>query len=75
MNERNVKILCLVLLIIGLAGFILQVFIFEKPDGNLGFILGMIEVACISGGVTKLCQLSKEFKKGLFEFLKIIFRF
>lgn len=75
MKENHEKILCSILFILGLTGFIMQVFVFERPDGNLGFILCMIEVACISGSVTRLCQLSKEFKKGLFKFLKIVFRF
>lgn len=63
------------LLIIGLIGFILQIFVFEKPDGNIGMILCMIEVTFITSSTIRLCQLSKDFKDEFFKFLKVIFRF
>ena len=63
------------LMIMGLVGFVLQIFVFEKPDGNFGMILCMIEVALISGSGVRLCQVNKEFRNGLIKFIKILFRF
>lgn len=75
MNEHNQKIICGILFILGVIGFILQIFVLEWPDGNLGLFCCLMEVACIIGGAIRLCQLSKDFKVGFFRFLGIFFRF
>lgn len=75
MNESYQRTICSILFILGLALFILQIFILEWPDENLGLCCCLIEVACIIGGAIRLCQLSKDFKDGLFRFLGIFFKF
>ena len=75
MTKRNSKVVYGLLLTIGLLGFILQIFIFEKPDGNFGMVLCMIESALIVSSTVRLYQLSKGFRGWLSEFIKIIFRF
>lgn len=75
MSESRLKIFYGILLIIGLLGFILHIFVFESPDGNLGLTLCLIEVTFIISSTIRLCQLSKDFKKSFLDFLKIIFRF
>ncbi len=74
-SKKKWKIIYSIFFVLGLCGFILQIFVFEKPDGNIGFILCLIEVGCISGSTVRLCQLSKDFKDGFLKFLKIVFRF
>ncbi len=54
--KKQTKInLCIILLLIGLLSFILQVFIFEAPDGAIGFLLCLISVYLIIGSIIKLC--------------------
>lgn len=73
MKRKNKIILCTILLIIGLLGFILQVFVFEAPDGILGFILCLTNVYLIIGSIIKLCKLSKLFKNTLLDTLDLLF--
>lgn len=75
MKENYQITLCSILFILGLVGFVLQIFVLEWPDGNLGLCCCLIEVACIIGSAIRLCQLSKDFKDGFFRFLGIFFRF
>lgn len=62
MKKENQIIICTILLVIGLLGFILQVFVFEAPDGVLGFILFLFCVYLILGSIIKLCKLSENLK-------------
>ncbi len=73
MKRENQIVLCTILLIIGLLGFILQVFVFEFPDGTLGFILCLINIYLIIGSIIKLCKLSKKFKSTLLDTLDLLF--
>lgn len=75
MRKLNKKTVYGLLLVISLLGFILQIFIFEKPDGNFGMILCMIETGLITSSTVRLCQLSKEFRDGFQKFIKVVFRF
>lgn len=68
MKENYQITLCSILFILGLVGFVLQIFVLEWPDGNLGLCCCLIEVACIIGS-------AKDFKDGFFRFLGIFFRF
>ena len=67
MSEKRQKILCGMLLAVGLTTFILQVFVFQKPDGNLGFVICLACVYLIIGSVIRLCKLSERFKHNLFQ--------
>ncbi len=73
MKRENQIILCSVLLAIGLIGFILQIFVFEAPNGTLGFILCLLNIYLIIGSIIKLCQISKRFKNSLLDILDLLF--
>lgn len=72
--KRQTKInLCLILFIIGLFAFILQLFVFEAPDGVLGFLLCLTSIYLIVGSIIKLCQLSTKVKNSIFDILDLLF--
>ncbi len=72
--KKQTKInLCIMLLLIGLLSFILQVFIFEAPDGVIGFLLCLISIYLIIGSLIKLCQLSTNIKTWIFDILDLLF--
>lgn len=73
MKKENQIMLCAILLVIGLVGFILQIFIFEAPDGFLGFILCLLNIYLIIGSIIRLCKLSKKFKNTFLDVLDILF--
>lgn len=73
MKKKNKIILCLILLIIGLLGFNLQIFVFEAPNGILGFILCLFNVYLIIGSVIKLCKLSEKIKNNILDVLDLLF--
>lgn len=73
MKKEKQIILCKVLLILGLGGFILQIFVFSSPNGTLGFLLCLFNIYLIIGSILKLCQLSKKFKNNLLDFLDLLF--
>lgn len=75
MKKFNSKTVYGLLLVASLLGFILHIFVFEKPDGNIGLFLCMIETGLMTGSIVKLCQLSKEFRDGFKKFINVIFRF
>lgn len=71
--KRQTKIdLCMLLLLIGLLSFILQVFVFEAPDGIIGFLLCLISIYLIIGSIIKLCQLSTKIKNSIFDILDLL---
>ena len=67
------KIIYGILLMLGLSIFILQLFIFEAPDGVLGFIIFLTSIYMIFGSIIGLCKTNKKFKNNLFTFLDILF--
>lgn len=73
MKRKTQIILCIILLLLGLLGFTLQIFIFEAPDGILGFILCLINIYLMIGSIIKLCKLSKMFKNTLLDALDLLF--
>ena len=73
MSKRNEIILCEILLTISLLGFILHIFIFEKPDGTLGLLLCIFNICIIIGSIIKLSQLSKWFRNNLLNILDLLF--
>lgn len=74
MTEKKQKIIFGILLVLGLTVFILQVFIFQSPDGVLGFIICLSSVEFIVVSLIKLCKLSKQFRKAFIRFLDLLFR-
>ncbi len=73
MKKENQIILCTILLVIGLLSFILQVFVFEAPNGVLGFMLCLLSIYLIIGSIIKLCKLSKKIKNTLIDALDLLF--
>lgn len=71
-KKTKVK-LCIILFLIGLLSFILQVFVFEAPNGVIGFLLCIINIYLIIGSIIKLCQLSTNIKNLIFDILDLLF--
>lgn len=60
------------LLSLGLLIFILQLFIFEAPDGILGFIICLTSIYLIIGSLIMLCKSSPSFKDMLLALIEYI---
>ena len=73
MKKQTKIILCILLLVIGLLSFTLQLFVFEAPDGIVGFLLCLISIYLIVGSIIKLCQLSAKIKNLIFDILDLLF--
>ncbi len=73
MKKQTKIYLCMGLLIIGLLIFILQLFVFEAPNGFFGFLLCLTSIYLIIGSIIKLCQLSKVIKSTIFDILDLLF--
>lgn len=58
-------------LAVGLAVFILEVFIFQKPDGFLGLLICFASLFMIFISIIKLCVLSEKIKNGFFTAMDI----
>lgn len=72
--KKQTKIkLCIILLIIGLLSFTLQLFVFEAPNGVLGFLLCLTSIYLIMGSIIKLCQLSTKIRNSIFDILDLLF--
>lgn len=72
--KRKTKInLCVLILILGLASFVLQLFVFEAPDGIIGFLLCLTSIYLMMGSIYKLCKLSANFKNFLLNILDLLF--
>ncbi len=73
MPKKTKIYLCLILLVAGITLFILQLFVFEAPDGVIGFLLCLISIYLIMGSIYKLCKLSSNIKKFLLDILDLLF--
>lgn len=73
MKKKTKVKLCIILFLIGLLSFILQVFVFEAPNGVIGFLLCIINIYLIIGSIIKLCQLSTNIKNLIFDILDLLF--
>lgn len=73
MKKQTKIYLCLVLLLIGLLSFTLQLFVFEAPNGIIGFLLCLTSIYLIIGSIIKLCQLSTKMKNTIFDILDLLF--
>lgn len=69
---KNKIILYSVFLVMGLLTFILEIFVFQKPDGILGFVICLISIYLVIGSAVKLCKLSSKFENVLINFLDAI---
>lgn len=73
MTKRSKLVLYIALLLIGIAVFTLEVFVFQKPDGILGLIICIVSVLLTFGSIVKLCRLSPKFEDGFLKALDILF--
>jgi hypothetical protein len=73
MSKRNKLILYSILLVIGLSVFILEVFVFQKPDGIVGLMICITSILLIFGSIVKLCKLSQKFEDGFWKTIDILF--
>lgn len=73
MSKRNKLILYSIFLVIGLAVFILEVFVFQKPDGIVGLMICITSILLILGSIVKLCRLSQKFEDGFWKTIDILF--
>ncbi len=73
MNRNKKLILYGAILLIGLLVFILEIFVFQKPDGILGLIICIISVLMILGSIIKLCIMSPKFENSFLTALDIFF--
>ncbi len=73
MKKQTQINICFMLLVIGLTSFILQLFVFEAPNGNIGLLLCLTSIAFIIGSIIKLCQLSESIKNVILSILDALF--
>lgn len=72
--KKQTKInICFLLLALGVTSFVLQLFVFEAPDGVVGFFLCLTSIYLIMGSIFKLCKLSTNIKNSIFDILDLLF--
>ncbi len=72
--KKQTKInICIFLFILGISIFILQLFVFEAPDGFFGFLLCLTSIYLMIGSIIKLCKLSKNIKNSVLDILDLLF--
>lgn len=73
MDRSKKLLLYTAILLVGLAAFVLEIFVFQKPDGVLGLIICITSIFMILGSIVKLCRLSPKFEDGFLKALDIFF--
>jgi len=73
MSKRKKLILYGAILTAGLLAFILEIFVFQKPDGILGLGICLVSIFMILGSIIKLCKLSPKFENSMWTALDILF--
>lgn len=73
MDRSKKLLLYTAMLLVGLAAFVLEIFVFQKPDGVLGLIICITSIFMILGSIVKLCRLSPKFEDGFLKALDIFF--
>lgn len=73
MDTKKKKLICVFAAIIGLAVLILELFVFQAPDGVLGFIICISGIYLMIGGVIGYCKYSGNSFETLADFLDILF--
>ena len=61
------------MLVIGLLVFILEIFVFQKPDGIPGLVICIASILMILGSVIKLCKMSPKFENSFLAVLDLFF--
>ena len=73
MSRNKKSILYGAILLVGLLVFILEIFVFQKPDGILGLIICIASFLMVLGSIIKLCMLSPKFEESFLTALDIFF--
>jgi len=73
MDKRGKTFLYSALLILGLSTFILELFVFQKPDGVLGLVICILSMYLSVGSIVKLCRLNEVFKNSFFDLIDLLF--
>lgn len=73
MSRNKKMILYGTILLVGLLVFILEIFVFQKPDGILGLLICIASVLMILGSTIKLCIMSPKFENSFLTVLDIFF--
>ena len=72
--SRNKKLILYgAMLLVGLLVFILEIFVFQKPDGIIGLIICIASILMILGSSIKLCIMSPKFENSFLTALDIFF--
>lgn len=71
MSKKGHILLYGAMLVLGLLAFVLEIFVFQKPDGFWGLMICIISLLMISIGIIKLCQASEKFESGFWNALDI----
>lgn len=72
--SRNKKLILYgTILLVGVLVFILEIFVFQKPDGILGLLICIASVLMILGSIIKLCIMSPKFENSFLTVLDIFF--
>lgn len=72
MDKMKKIVLYGTLLAVGLLTFILEIFVFQKPDGVLGLLICLTSIYLTIGSIIKLCRLSEKFKDAFFVSLDLL---
>lgn len=73
MDRSKKLLLYTAILLVGLAAFVLELFVFQKPDGILGLMICITSIFMILGSIVKLCRLSPKFEDSFIKVLDIFF--
>lgn len=73
MSKAKKLMLYSAILLAGALAFILEIFVFQKPDGILGLAICIVSLLMILGSIVKLCILSPRFKDSFLTALDIFF--
>ena len=73
MRKGKKRLLLGAVLFAGLLIFILEVFVFQKPDGILGMIICIVSILMIFSSIVKLCLFSPKFEESFLTALDILF--
>ena len=73
MGRKKKLILYGTMLAVGLLVFILEVFVFQKPDGIWGLAICIASILTVLGSIVKLCRLSPRFEDSFLAMLDLFF--
>lgn len=72
MNKTGQIMIFTLLLVMSSIAFILHIFVWEAPDGNLGLLLCIGETTLMLVSFIRLCQLSAKIKVWLLAWLEFL---